>query len=342
MKQGGAPLRFIAVVLALWGGGRALWLVSPSGSPAIASNPSPSRYFEAKPEAMPALLSWLAQLPAESPSPAQLSLTLPMPAFTPATVDPDPIEPMFISAALGAPQQEEMLTPIGAAPPRPRLDLDLAVKTASRWSGSAWTFVRQGSGGRSLAALGQLGGSQAGAVVRWRINPGDQLRTALYGRVSSPLENGRGAETAIGAEWHPLPGQPIWIAAERRIAIGKEGRDAWSAYVAGGVWKPGLPLGLTLDAYAQAGVVGAKQRDLFADGAARLSRPVAGESSPRIGAGVWAAAQPGVARVDIGPHARIPLKLSKQPLSLSADYRVRVAGDARPGSGVAVTLASDF
>lgn len=235
----------------------------------------------------------------------------------------------------------ELLTPVPPAA-GPRLDMDQAVQAASRWSGSAWVFVRQGSGNRSLAALGQLGGSQAGARVHWRINPGDQLRTALYGRVSSPLDDLDGAEAAVGAEWHPLAGKPVWVAAERRIAIGKQGRNAWSAYVAGGIWKSGLPMGLTFDGYGQAGVVGAKKRDLFADGALRLSRPMASEQGPRVGAGVWGAAQPGVARLDVGPHARVPIKVAKQPFSISADYRVRVAGDAAPGSGVAVTLASDF
>jgi hypothetical protein len=226
--------------------------------------------------------------------------------------------------------------------PSPRLDLDHAVTAASRWSGSAWVFVRDQSGTRSLAARGQLGGSQAGARLRWRLNSGAQLRTAFYGRLSSPLDDRSGAEAAIGAEWHPLAGQPLWIAAARRIAVGKQGRNAWSAYVAGGVWKPDLPMGVTLDGYAQAGIVGAKQHDLFVDGAMRISRPIGTEQGPRIGAGVWGAAQPGVARLDIGPHARIPLKVARQPFSISADYRVRVAGDATPGSGVAVTLASDF
>ena len=345
MRTGGAPLRFIVLLLTAWGGGRAVWLLSPSGTAAIASRPAPAGHVAPRAAKATPLLNWAAFPQAQRRSPMQLTLLLPPPAPIPVPLiwDDDTAQPMFVTAAMTAAAESELLTPTGPSQPDPpRLDLDEAVKTASRWSGSAWTFVRQGSGGRSLAALGQLGGSQAGAVARWRINPGDQIRTALYGRVSSPLDNGRGAEAAIGAEWHPLPGQPIWIAAERRVAIGKEGRDAWSAYVAGGVWKPGLPLGLTLDAYAQAGVVGAKQRDLFADGAARLSRPVAGDNSPRIGGGVWAAAQPGVSRVDIGPHARVPLKVSRQPLSLSADYRVRIAGDARPGSGVAVTLASDF
>lgn len=341
MRRDGAPLRFILTVMALWGGGRAVWLMSGFETAAIASRSESSGFIGMVSGASSALPVWLASSTSvQRPSPMQLTLALPPPA--PATDGQDFTQQPYLNASLAASNLTELALPLSPATPAPRLDLDQAVNAASRWSGSAWVFVRDRSRGRSLAALGQLGGSQAGAVARWRINPGSRLRTAIYGRVSTPLENHHGAEGAVGLEWHPLPGQPVWVAAERRIAFGNQGRDAWSAYVAGGFWRSGLPLNLTVDAYAQAGVVGVKRRDLFADGAARMSRPIAAEGSPRIGAGVWAAAQPGVARVDIGPHARLPLKVSGQPFSISADYRVRVAGDARPGSGVAVTLASDF
>jgi hypothetical protein len=62
----------------------------------------------------------------------------------------------------------------------------------------------------------------------------------------------------------------------------------------------------------------------------------------RFGAGAWAAAQPHVSRVDIGPHAELRLPLPGTNASLAADWRFRVAGNARPGSGPALTLAADF
>lgn len=226
--------------------------------------------------------------------------------------------------------------------PSPRLNLTRAVADASRWSGSAWVFLRSGADAHSPATSGQLGGSQATARLRWRLNSDPQLRTAIYGRVTTALADAEESEAAIGAEWHPLPNTPLWIAAERRIAIGKHGRNAWSAYAAGGIWRPGLPLGLTLDGYGQAGIVGARSRDMFADGAIRLSHPVSAPQGVRVGAGVWAAAQPYATRLDVGPNASVPLKLARQPVTLSADLRMRVAGNARPGSGVAVTLGSDF
>jgi hypothetical protein len=337
MIRQGAPLRFVAAMLSLWGMGRAFWLIGAQiETPAIASRPTQAGQGETRPSLASVALRWLPSPFEKREHGTRLMVALP-PAAPPYRPDIAP-QPVLL-ALVPARDQREILTPTA---PSPRLDLDHAVRSASRWSGSAWVYAREGSGARSLAALGQLGGSQAGARLRWRLNPSDQLRTALYGRLSSPLEAASGAEAALGVEWHPLPGQPVWIAAERRVALGRQGRNAWSAYAAGGIWKPGLPLGFTLDGYAQAGVVGAKRRDLFADGALRVSRPVASANGPHLGAGVWAAAQPGVARVDVGPHARLPLTVAKQPFSLSADYRIRVAGDAVPGSGVAVTLASDF
>lgn len=343
MTERGAPLRFVAVMLSLWGVGRAVWLIGdPIATPAEASKLPIMPQSTAPVRNAPALLAWLPSFrTANAPSSSQLTIALPAAEYFGQDEPAPPITPAFAGGTVQQTSYSEILTP-GAPSPAPRLDLDQAVRSASRWSGSAWVYARERNGARSLVASGQLGGSQAGARLRWRLNPGEQLRTALYGRVSSPLEDSAGAEAAFGAEWHPLPGQPFWIAGERRVALGKQGRNAWSAYAAGGVWRPGLPLNLTLDGYAQAGVVGAKRRDLFADGALRLSRPVSREGGPRVGGGVWGAAQPGVARLDIGPHARIPLKVAKQPLSISADYRIRVAGDAKPGSGVAVTLASDF
>lgn len=344
MIQRGAPLRFVAVMLSLWGVGRAVWLIGGQiDTAAVASRPAfaphAPNFAPVSDTSVPALLAWMPLISKSNPQDAQLTLDLP-PASSFAEAESPPL-PLLAEANFQRVSRSEILTP-SAPTPSPRLDLDQAVRTASRWSGSAWVYVRDNSAGRSLAALGQLGGSQAGARLRWRVNPGEQLRTALYGRLSSPIDRASGAEAAFGAEWHPLPGRPVWIAAERRVALGSEGRDAWSAYAAGGVWKPGLPMGMTLDGYAQAGVVGVKRRDLFADGALRLSRPVSPNHGPHLGAGVWGAVQPGVSRIDIGPHARLPLKVAQQPMSISADYRIRVAGDAKPGSGVAVTLASDF
>jgi hypothetical protein len=93
---------------------------------------------------------------------------------------------------------------------------------------------------------------------------------------------------------------------------------------------------LRIDAYGQAGMVGARSKDLFADGSARISLPLAGV---KVGAGVWAAVQPGVSRVDLGPQASVRLP---GDLTLAVDWRLRVAGEAAPRSGPSITLSTDF
>jgi hypothetical protein len=211
---------------------------------------------------------------------------------------------------------------------------------ASRWSGNLYMFRRGDGGTAALASGGQLGGSQAGARVAYRLDRAGHL--AVAGRLSTPLDDMRGAEGAIGLDWHPLPAAPMRLSIERRVDLGGRGRDAWSAYAAGGFWRQSGRI--VLDGYAQAGVVGARRHDLFADGALRAGyrAEIGGGRSLTLGAGAWAAAQPRVERVDVGPRAALGFSAGGMPLTLAAEWRVRVVGDAAPGSGLALTLAADF
>lgn len=213
---------------------------------------------------------------------------------------------------------------------------------ASRWTGEAALFVRSGSGSAALAAGGQLGGSQAYARLTYRLNAAGPVRLAVAARVYRPLAV-KGGEAAVGLDWHPLPAIPLRVSIERRVALDAQGRDAWSAYAAGGFYAGHLPLGVEADGYAQAGVVGMRRRDLFVDGAARAGYRVGG--GPRrliLGAGIWGAAQPGVSRLDIGPRASLTLPVAGASVVLALEDRMRVAGHAHPGSGVAFTLAGAF
>ena len=207
--------------------------------------------------------------------------------------------------------------------------------SASRWSVSAWTLLRRGEG-RQLAPGGTLGGSQAGARVTYRLRE----RLFLSGRLYSPLDDAEGAEAALGVEWQPVRALPLRLLAERRQAVGRDGRSGFALLAHGGVSEQPLVGAVTLEAYGQAGVVGLTSRDGFADGSIRFAVPVAGEVS--VGVGAWGAVQPGVSRLDLGPHASYRLKAFGDRIRVSADWRVRVAGDARPGSGPALTLSTDF
>ncbi|PZU06997.1 hypothetical protein [Sphingomonas sp.] len=202
----------------------------------------------------------------------------------------------------------------------------------------AYLFLRPGSG-RALAAGSALGGSQAALRIAMPID-GDGHGTAAA-RLYAPLA-AKGAEAALGLDWHPYAGQPLRISVERRQRIDSGGRSAWSAYAAGGFYRT-LGATLRLDAYAQAGIVGARRGDLFADGAVRIERPIpTGRAAIGLGGGLWGAAQPRAARLDIGPRAVFHLPMADHALSLAIEGRLRIAGDARPGSGIAITLATDL
>jgi hypothetical protein len=86
-------------------------------------------------------------------------------------------------------------------------------------------------------------------------------------------------------------------------------------------------------------VVGARSRDLFADAAIRVSAPV---GPVEIGAGAWGAAQPGATRLDAGPILAYRLPMRGVPVRIEAGWRFRLAGDAAPRSGPALTLGADF
>jgi hypothetical protein len=207
------------------------------------------------------------------------------------------------------------------------------VRGSRPWTVSAWAFLRRG-GGATLAPGGILGGSQAGARATYRI-AGSQAPLSLSLRVTVPVERTRGAEAAAGLDWKPIARLPVHLLLERRQRLGAEGRSAFGVTVYGGGEAKLGPL--HVDGYAQAGVVGARRRDMFADGGVRAAMPL---GPLRIGVGAWAAAQRGASRVDVGPHAA--LRLRPLNAALSADWRFRVAGSARPGSGPALTLAADF
>ena len=60
-------------------------------------------------------------------------------------------------------------------------------------------------------------------------------------------------------------------------------------------------------------------------------------------AGLWAGAQRGAGRVDLGPAIELGVPLGRQARArIEADWRFRVGGRAAPGSGPAVVLAVSF
>lgn len=210
-----------------------------------------------------------------------------------------------------------------------------AVAKLDRLQVSAWALLRGKPGPSSLATGGTLGGGQAGARLTYNFSR--MLAASL--RSTSPVGGARGGEIAAGVRITPFRSIPVSLTAERRHAIGKlgGGRSAFALFLDGGVYQRPIAWGFELDAYAQAGVVGMRRRDLFADGGFTMTRPMFGRYA--AGFGMWGGIQPGLHRVDIGP--RVSMRV-RNNMRIHLDYRYRLAGNAEPGSGPVVTLAADF
>ncbi|MHA4835267.1 hypothetical protein [Sphingopyxis sp. MSC1_008] len=211
------------------------------------------------------------------------------------------------------------------------------------WSLGSWLYLREGSGNASetIGGASQLGGSQAG--LRLAYGFGDTGRVRAYGRATIAVQRPQQRELAFGLAFAPLAHLPVDLAIEQRVAAGKEGRTALAIMASGGVSDVALPAGFRLDAYAQTGVVGTRRRDGFADAAIVVDRRLGPEeTSLRLGALAAGAVQPGAARVDVGPRLTLRLPDVGEGSRIALDWRQRVAGDARPASGLALTLASDF
>ncbi len=203
---------------------------------------------------------------------------------------------------------------------------------------TAWALLRGVGKGviptTSLASGGTLGGSQAGARLTWRFNEA----WAASIRTTSSVGGVRGAEVAGGIRWQPLRSIPVAITAERREGLGRfGGRSAFALFAEAGLYQRALFNKVYLDGYIQGGVVGLRNRDLFIDGGATLSRPIWRNISGGIG--IWGAAQPGLYRLDVGPRVTMQLR---RGIKVHADYRQRVIGNVAPPSGPALTLAADF
>ncbi len=221
-----------------------------------------------------------------------------------------------------------------------------------RWSLDAWAFWRQGS---SAAPVSQgrvpvYGASQVGAVLQYRIAPASGHDPRLYARAYRALVPRGESEGALGASLRPLPRLPLRVAGEVRYTDAAAfSRFRPAAYAVTEIPPLRLPYGAEADVYAQGGWVGGPGATPFADAQANVTRElplVARLTDERLrlslGAGAWGGAQKDAQRADVGPTLRLDTRIGKVPARISVDWRLRVAGDAAPGSGVAVTVAAGF
>lgn len=333
MNGRGRPLRFVAVVAVGWAGARTMMLWPPGASlPEAIEEAFPIRQAIAAEQVSPPVSKIVRVVPVRLPQPA--SERQPALIVVPSA-EAERIGSLVLhSVAMGG--EQVVGAPPGAVPQTPPLAapviLSGPVDRGSRWSASAWAVTRRGA----PAGGAMLGGDQAGVRVAYAVG-----RAQLYARGTAPLSQ-PGKEVAAGVDWRPTK-LPVRIAAEYRAGLdGVPGGPALAAV--GGVDGVALPLSFGLEAYGQAGAVWRDRLDGFADGALRVTREVANAGKARVtlGAGMWGAAQREAARLDVGPSLVGILPLGGAAVRIALDWRERVAGDARPGSGPALTLGADF
>ena len=293
-------------------------------------------YPPAAPLYVPVPVYYPAYVPAQS-------VTVPLPPPQPVPVAAEQ-PPEFFSQlpqlesfdfAQAAPQSTPDWNGVRQPPSRGILSKIIPAKHLDRLQLSAWALLRGTPGTGSLASGGTLGGSQAGARLTYAFD----RRFAVSLRSSSPIGGSRGGEVAAGVRVTPFPSIPVAITAERRQAIGRfsTGRSDFALFAEGGLYQRPIGWSLMLDGYAQAGLVGVKERDFFADGGFTLSRPVFGRFSAGLGA--WGGYQPGLYRIDAGPRVSYRVRPN---VSLHLDWRQKLAGSAQPSSGPALTLGANF
>lgn len=210
--------------------------------------------------------------------------------------------------------------------------LPIATETRKRRiEGSFWLLGR--AGGRSFSSP-SLADAQTGVRVIMPVSGPFFATASAY----SPLRarNGRVATLGIGVR-RKFAG----LIVERRIPLddGSRGEMAVTAY--GGVYDQPLPLRLRMNAYAQGGVVGERH---FVDGMLGAEREL-GRVGPALmsaGGAAWASAQPGAHRIDLGPQLVARLPIHDQTLRLGLEWRQRIAGNATPASGPALSAGIDF
>ncbi len=202
---------------------------------------------------------------------------------------------------------------------------------------SGWLLARGGASG--TVSGGQLGASQAGVRAVYGIDPSRRL--GLTARLAAPLE-GRGRETALGIEWRPTR-WPVRLIAEQRFVL-DGGRGGPTVGVIAGYGPAEIAPGARIETYGQAGAIVRDGVEGFVDAAARVTHGVAERGGLRLDAGVgaWVSAQRGAARGDLGPSLGLALPLGRRSVRLALDWRQRIAGTARPGSGPALSVGSDF
>lgn len=258
------------------------------------------------------------------------------PSFRPTQMALDRGEPTASAAGFFGDFEQ----PLAHLPLTTALPLPTASAGKSPWSVYAYSFVR--GGGQSGASLGggQYGGSQSGFIGTYALDNKERIAMMLRGAIAH--DNSSEREIAAGLRLRPARNIPVTLTVERRFRNARA--DAFVVYAAGGVSQASLPLDFRLDAFAQAGLVSGKDSGPFFDLTGRAERRVVTivKTPVTVGAGIWSGGQKGIFRIDAGPTIGTEIRMGPTYVRVNADWRFRIAGDARPASGPALTLSTSF
>lgn len=249
-----------------------------------------------------------------------------------------PASPLFVSLAAEQP------APPQAAPFPPTSPAGRPGQQG-RWSSDAWFLLRHDTAPAAASGAGSYGRSQFGGVLRYRLASQSSFRPAVYLRGSQSIDHPQDTELAAGFSARPAPSIPVSMAAELRVTQ-TAGRTLLrpAVYAVTELPPVDLAMGFTGEAYLQAGYVGGEYATAFVDGQVRAERGLAraGDFELRAGGGAWGGAQDGAERLDIGPAATLALPLGRARGRVPVDWRFRVAGEAEPADGPALTISAGF
>ncbi|TCP73002.1 hypothetical protein [Sphingomonas sp. PP-CE-1G-424] len=336
---GGRPLRFLAMALGGWTMIRIAFVLSDGRAlPVGGAIPAVIRILV--PDAVATVLARTEGRPRTVGR--RIAAPIVAPIFTPSF--PFPAR----ARTSGTPERTDLRFPAPPPSPPPEWKRQIVplpspfapparVRDAKRLNGSAWLLVRGGPAG--TVSGGQLGASQGGVRLTYAL--GGRRRFALAARLAAPLQ-GKGREAALGVEWRPTT-LPIRLIAEQRFVL-DGGRGGPTLGIIAGYGPADIAPGVRIEAYGQAGIIARDGVEKFVDASARITHPLGHVAGARIdiGVGIWGSAQRGTERLDIGPSLVVGVPIAGKSLRLTLDWRERVAGAARPGSGPALSIGSDF
>ncbi len=206
----------------------------------------------------------------------------------------------------------------------------------------AYSFWRLAANSRGALAPGaQYGGSQSGIIAT--VDPFGQpdRGVRLLARIAAtPDQNDR--ELALGLRWKPRADWPVQLSAERRFRA--DAPDRFAVYMSGGVDALTVTGQWRLDAYGSAGYADGPDGGAFFDAQSRLTHSLGQPVGVpmEIGMGGWAGGQRGSKRLDVGPTATAKVDVGPVLLLVQLDWRLRVAGNAAPKDGLALTVSTSF